>query len=369
MIAFLRACGVPEEELDAWRYAWDRISDLDQARKNPAAILAETDLDTERMSVQAPPVADSHLTARVSLATDNKGPRSRLVATTAEVGDPPIPVREAGESVTRSPLVARRELGVLLRALRGAKGITVKQVAEYLKCSLDTVYRMEADFGADEKDIYNLCRLYDVDPTQGRTLMDLAYAGSRQGWWERYDVPYKTYIEYENGAASIKTFSCAVVPGLLQTRDYARAMNLSTVPKLAVEDVERGVEVRLNRQRILHRADPPHCWLILDEAALRREVGGPDMMRHQLNHLTEVAKLPNVTLQVIPFTAGLHAAMDRSFIVLEFANPILDVAYTESLFSPSNFSVTDLYVRVFDELSSCALSEEESIAFIERIAG
>lgn len=161
-------------------------------------------------------------------------------------------------------------------------------------------------------------------------LMELARESKKQGWWQPYDVPYSTYIGLEAEAVSIKAYHPTTVDGLLQTADYARAL-YTTLTGFSAEAIEQEVEARLIRQRLLTEADPPCAWFIMDEAALHRVVGGPATMRAQLEQLFEVARLPNVAIQVIPYEAGAYSAMESSFTTLEFAAPVESVVYIEGL--------------------------------------
>lgn len=177
----------------------------------------------------------------------------------------------------RSPTVRRRELGALLRALRNERGLTVEQVAERLLCSPSKVNRMETgQRGATLRDVRDLCAFYGVtDEAQVRRLMDLARGAKEHGWWKSYDLgEFSTYAGLETGATSAKYYQSTVIPGLLQTADYARAMHEVVRPELDPERIEELVKVRLMRQELLRRDPPLAVSAILDEAALHREVGG-----------------------------------------------------------------------------------------------
>src|SRR3984885_7652071 len=199
----------------------------------------------------------------------------------------------------RSPTVRRRELGALLRALRNQNGLTVEQAADQLLCSPSKVSRMETGHGAaTPRDIRDLCNLYDVtDQTERDRLMTLAREGKRQGWWQSYDLGYATYVGLEAEAVAISDFQSSVVPGLLQTADYARAGHEGTMPRLGPDQIEMLIEAKLTRQRILAQDNPTRFIAVLDEAVLHRVVGGLRVMESQLERLIEAARLPNVTLQ------------------------------------------------------------------------
>jgi transcriptional regulator with XRE-family HTH domain len=273
---------------------------------------------------------------------------------------------------TTSPTVRRRELGVLLRSMRTAKGLTVDQVAERLMCSASKVSRMETgQRGATLRDIRDLCDIYGVtDPSQREHLMDLAKEGKQQGWWQSYDLPFSTYIGLEADAISIKDYDSAIVPGLLQTAEYARAVHEVVLPELEPEKINQGVEVRLKRQRLLTQEPPLHYWAVLDEAVLHRLVGGTSVMGAQLERLIEASKLPNITMQVIPYSAGAHPALDSTFKILDFAEPVPSVVYVEGLVGwiyverPQDVG---RYRQVFERLCDIALTPQESIELVASV--
>lgn len=272
----------------------------------------------------------------------------------------------------RSPTVRRRELGALLRTLRTGQGLTVEQVAERLLCSSSKVSRMETGHrGASLRDVRDLCELYGVtDPGERDRLMTLAREGKQQAWWQSYDLPYSTYVGLEAEARIIKDYDSAVVPGLLQTPDYTRARHDGTMPRLDPGEIEKRVKVTQTRQLLLTRDDPPRFWFVLDEAAVHRVVGGPAVMKAQLNRLTEVASLPNVTIQIIPYEVGAHPALDSIFTIVEFAGGVPGVVYVEGLVGsiylerPEDL---DRYQRVFARLCTIALSPEDSVALMQGI--
>lgn len=273
----------------------------------------------------------------------------------------------------RSPTVRRRELGALLRALRNEKGLTVEQVAERLLCSPSKVSRMETGHGvATPRDIRDLCELYGVtDEADRERLKLLAREGKQAGWWQGYDLDYfATYVGLEAEAAGIKYFQSTIVPGLIQTPDYARAMHEAGIPKFSPERIDQLIEVRLTRQRLLERDQSLRLDAMLDEAVLHRVVGGPAVMRAQLEQLIEVSKRPNVTIQVIPYAAGAHPAMDSTFNILEFTGGVASVVYVEGLVGwiyverPQDI---DRYQQVFEHLRTVALSPQDSIKLLARI--
>lgn len=273
----------------------------------------------------------------------------------------------------RSPTVRRRELGALLRALRTKKGLTVEQVAEHLLCSASKVSRMETGHrGATLRDIRDLCDLYGVtDDSERDRMMHLAALGKQQGWWQSYELAnFATYVGLEADAVRVKDYQCTVIPGLLQTPDYARAANDVIVPPPTEERVAEHTEVRLRRQDRLTQEPLLNFWVVLDEAALHRVVGGPAVMRAQLDRLIEVATLPNVTLQVIPYSVGAYPAMDTPFNILEFDDQVPSVVYVEGLVAwlyVERREDISTYQRVFRQLCAIALNPQESIKLTARI--
>lgn len=271
---------------------------------------------------------------------------------------------------TGSPTVRRRELGAMLRALRNQRGMTVEQVAAGLLCSPSKVSRMETgQRGATARDIRDLCELYQVtDPAQREHLAKLAAEGKQQGWWQSYELDYfATYVGLEEDASATKNFQSTTVPGLLQTADYARAMHESGVPEFTPERIDQFIQARLKRQESLTKDSPLRLWAILDEPVLHRLVGGFRVMRDQLQRMVGAAQLPNVTIQVIPFSAGAHPAMESSFDILEFGSATPSLVYVEGLIGFMYLErPQDLlrYEEVFERLSEVALSPQESIELI-----
>jgi transcriptional regulator with XRE-family HTH domain len=275
-----------------------------------------------------------------------------------------------------SPTVRRRELGTLLRKLRNDQGLTVEQVAERLLCSPSKVSRMETGHrGATPRDVRDLCQLYGVTEQAERDrLMTLAREGKQQGWWQSYDLPYSTYVGLEAAATWAKGFHSSVVPGLLQTADYARALHEgampdSSTPELTPEVIDQRVEARLERQGRLTQEEPLNLWAVLDEAVLHRMVGGPSIMGAQLFQLAKASAMPNVTVQVIPYSVGAHPALESTFYILEFADAP-DVIYVEGLVGwiyLDRRQDLDRYQKVFTRLRDIALTPEESVRLINEI--
>jgi Domain of unknown function (DUF5753)/Helix-turn-helix domain len=245
-------------------------------------------------------------------------------------------VHEATRAQAGSPVVGRRQLALDLRRLRAASGRTIDDVAHHLECSAAKVSRMET--GAVRvglSDLRTVLELYGVIGAEREALLALARQSRRRGWWHEFAdvVPPGSAIFYglEDGAATIGQHSTSLVPGLLQTPEYAGAL-VGSVPGIAEAVRRRRLDLRLRRQQLLARAQPPTLTMVLDEAVLRREVGGPAVMAAQVAHLCAVARRPHVRLQVLPFSAGAHAAAGVSFTVFGFAEPgETPVAFREQL--------------------------------------
>ena len=272
----------------------------------------------------------------------------------------------------RSPTVRRRELGVLLRALRNEKGLTVEQVAERLLCSPSKVSRMETGHGAASlRDVRDLCDLYGITDESSRDrLMSLAREGKRQGWWQSYDLDYGTYVGLEAEAVAISDFQSSVVPGLLQTADYARAGHEAYLPRLSPDQIDLNIEAKLRRQGLLTQPEALTFAAVLDEAVLHRAVGGPRVMDAQLDKLIEAARLPNVTVQVIPFAAGYHPGLESNFNILDLPAPAPSVVFVEGLVGSVYLErPEDLrrYREVFERLQTIALSPKDTIDVIDKI--
>jgi len=272
----------------------------------------------------------------------------------------------------RSPIVRRRELGALLRALRNEKGLTVDQVAERLLCSPSKVSRMETGHGvATPRDIRDLCDLYEVaDQAERERMMTLARESKRRAWWQSYELSYD-YVGLEAEAVAISAFMSSVVHGLVQTADYARAGHEGAVPRLDPHQIELQIEAKLTRQRILSQDDPPQCHVVLDEAALHREVGGRRVMGAQLAKILQVADLPNVVVQVIPYDRGFHPAVESNFTILELPEPAPGVVFVEGSIGSTYLERPDdlkRYCEIFDRLKSIAVDPQETADLVASIA-
>lgn len=238
------------------------------------------------------------------------------------------------------PTVLRILLGSQLRRLREAKSITRDTAGYSIRASGSKISRMELGrVSFKERDVDDLLTLYGVtDPAERDALLDLARKANSPGWWHRYNdlLPgwFQVYVGLEDAATLIRTYEVQFIPGLLQTEAYARAI-MSIGQAAAPEgEVDRRVRLRADRQKLLTRAGGPRLWAVVDEAALRRLIGGRDVMRAQLEHLLEALRLRNVIIQIMPFSSGGHAAEGGPFTLLRFPEPDLpDVIYLEQLTS------------------------------------
>jgi transcriptional regulator with XRE-family HTH domain len=277
----------------------------------------------------------------------------------------------AGEG---NPTLRRRELGFLLRQLRAERGLSIEDVAARALFSTTKLSRLETGrVGASPRDIRDLCLVYEVtDEAERQRLLTLAREGKQRAWWQQYDLPYATYIGLEAEATSIDDYSPIVVPGLLQTENYARAILEVEEPPLGSVTIEQRIEARIRRQNLLAQDEGPFLHCIVDEAVLRRPVGGPATMRAQLTRIVEVASLPSITFHVMPFDVGAHPGLDSNFTILQFASPMVnDVIYAGgamgNIYLESSTDV-ERYKRLFTRLQSIALDPEDSTATVEKIA-
>lgn len=274
----------------------------------------------------------------------------------------------------QSPTVRRRRLASELRRLREAAKLTIEEVGEKLECSASKISRIETGHvGVTPRDARDLLDLYEVAPDQLEALVQLAREARKKGWWHAYNEVFTgAFVGLESDASSLRAFQALLVPGLLQTEDYTRAVIRSIRPDWTEADVERRVGARTERQRLLSEPDPPNYWAIMDEAVLRRTVGGPDVMTAQLRRLCDIAALPNVTVQVVPFDAGAHSSMEGPFLILGFpeqADP--DVVYVDTttggVYLEEQGDV-QRYTLMFDHLRASALSPDDSVHLVSRAA-
>ncbi|GGZ86914.1 helix-turn-helix domain-containing protein [Streptomyces echinoruber] len=280
------------------------------------------------------------------------------------------------------PAVRRRKLGAELRALRARAGLTSGEAARLVGWHQSKVSRIETGAsGVKPSDVRLLLDAYGVGDPQLRELL-VVLAGSDDGdgrhhWWHAYrgvlPPTYRDFISLESQASAMRTLETTVVPGLLQTPEYARAVTRAAVEGATEERLDALVRVRLARQDVL-RADPPlRLSAVLDEAVLRREVGGPEVMARQLERLVEAARLPHVRLQVLPFSAGAHIGVTGPFVIFSFPRTSdLDVVVLDHLTSSLYLERKEdlrAYAEAFNALRRHALSPEESLDFIAAVAG
>lgn len=272
-----------------------------------------------------------------------------------------------------SPTVRQRELGKRLRELRNDRGLTVEDVANKLLCSATKISRLETGVRRPSlRDVRDLCALYEVDEPRSADFMSLARGAREPGWWTQYeDINLDPYIGLEHEATAITCYSMYYIPALLQTEDYARTIIGAIAPKMDPAIYRQRVEVRMRRQQRLDDANRPRYRVLLDEAALRRRVGGPALMAAQLGKILRTARDDKAVVQVITFEAGAHAAADGNFVLLEFADSNLSpVIFIEGLTGNQYLErAADLarYREAVEYLRDVALSPRDSLAFIDEL--
>jgi transcriptional regulator with XRE-family HTH domain len=288
--------------------------------------------------------------------------------------------KEAGMTTTGtgSPTAVRRELGQRLRGLRLDRDLTVAEVASRVGFSQSRLTKIELGQGAKRDDVVMLLDVYEeTDPQQQASLLAMVRAGASKEWWEgRRALPPKfgSYLGLESVAATLQAYDTTLVHGLLQTPDYARALLRAERPELLAHEIDQLVDLRMRRQEILTRAaapPPPTLWSVMDEAVLRRQVGGQETMHAQLQRLIERSELPNVTLLVMPDDLGAHAGLDGPFSILQFETGARPVVYVEC-------QAGNLYLEKDDDLRRCqqtmnhilaaAPGPEPSLALIRQAA-
>lgn len=277
------------------------------------------------------------------------------------------------------PVMRRRRIGLTLRKMREQKNMTLEQVAELMECSQSKISRIETGHSSvGMRDVRDLLTIYDVTGQDAQDIMDMAREARRherqRSWWHPYsNVLVSAYVGNENAAKRIRAYEHQVVPGLLQTEDYALAMFRARNPRATAEEISERLRVRMGRQSLLTREDDPlEFEVVLDEAVISRAVGGDGVMREQMLRLCEAASMPNVTLQLLTFEAGAHAAMEGTFAVLEFpASDGSGIVYAENatggLFLEKDRELK-LYEEIFDSIRKAALSPEESVQRIAFLA-
>jgi len=273
-----------------------------------------------------------------------------------------------------SPTVLRMALGGQLRRLREERGISSQAAGEAIRASHAKISRLECGkTGFRERDIRDLLMLYGItDTEQVDAFVDLARKANQPGWWHQYGdvLPpwFETYLGLEQAAEVIRWYEAQFVPGLLQTADYARAVIALGHGHEPTEEIDRRVALRIQRQQILYRPDPPTVWVVIDEAALHRPIGGTQVMRGQIQHLLNIGELPHVTVQVLPYSAGGHAAAGGPFIILRYPeHEIPDLVYLEQLTSALYLDKrrdVEHYLAIADRLAVQAETPDDTLRFL-----
>jgi transcriptional regulator with XRE-family HTH domain len=277
-----------------------------------------------------------------------------------------------------SPTVLRMILARQLQALREKSGMSHEQAAQAIDSSESTIRRMErAEGGLEPLTVKSLLMAYGVsDAGEIDAFLALSRDASKPGWWHSYDdvLPswFRAAAGLEESASLIRAYEPQVVPGLLQTEGYIRAITAASSPAATEDSTERAVALRLARQQLLGRPDPPEYRVVLDETVLRRTIGGHKVMRAQLEHLIQAAGQPQVTIQVIPFAAGWHPALYGMFNIFRFpAAQLPDIVYTEALTGAYYLDKPDesaRYTEALDRLCAQAASPERTVTILGEIA-
>lgn len=278
------------------------------------------------------------------------------------------------------PVMRRRRIGQVLRKMREHRGMTLEQVGDLMDCSQSKISRIETGHSSvGMRDVRDLLEIYGVMGQDAQDIMDMAREARRhertRSWWHPYsNVLVSAYVGNENAASRVRAYEHQVVPGLLQTEEYATAMFRTSNPGASSEQISERVRVRMGRQSLLTREDedPLRFEVVLDEAVVSRPVGGDEVMMAQMLRLCEVASMPNVTIQLLPFDAGAHPAMEGTFAILDF--PESDgssLVYAENatggLFLEKGREL-DFYLGIFGSIQAQALSPDESLKRIAFLA-
>jgi hypothetical protein len=273
--------------------------------------------------------------------------------------------------------VVRMILGGQLRHFREAADVTPEEAAWHLRASRSKISRLEnGRTRFKDRDVSDLLELYGVtDPRIAAGILELVTQANAQAWWAKYGdvLPgwFEPYLGLEASAERIRTFDLQFVNGLLQTEAYARAVTMIGLRRAATSEIDGRVSVRMHRQELLTAEHAPRVWAIMDEAALRRPVGGAEVMSGQLRHLIKMSELDNITLQVVPFGVGAHDGAGGSFTVLRFAEPdVPDVVYIEQLSGAQYLekpSDADRYLDVINRLSATGLNPDETVSFLGKM--
>jgi transcriptional regulator with XRE-family HTH domain len=270
----------------------------------------------------------------------------------------------------QTPTVQRRRLGVQLRRRREAATLTIDDVAKSLDISVSKISRIEtAHVTATWRDVRDMLDLYGVRGAKREELIDLAREARGEGWWHQdySDLPV-TFAGFEAAATSIQMYTPQVIPGLLQTKEYTQEVIEAIRADLTPNEVQHRVTFRIDRQKILLRDRPPLLCAVIDQSALLQPVGGPEVMREQLEYLMDAAAKPNIVLQVLPLRTGAHAGMDGGFTIFHFDEPEYEeVVFIDHMLMDKHLEDPDTvrrYKGSFDRLQSQAAPQEKTTEFI-----
>ncbi|MDA0635752.1 helix-turn-helix transcriptional regulator [Nonomuraea sp. MCN248] len=276
------------------------------------------------------------------------------------------------------PTALRILLGSQLRKLRESKGVSREEAGHLIRGSESKISRMELGrVGFKERDVADLLTLYGVTDDEARgAVLDLVATANEPGWWHRFNdiLPtwFQAYVGLEEAATRIRTYEVQFVPGLLQTKEYARAVVTAGSAGLSPDEISRRVDLRLERQRLFDKPDGPIFWAVIDEAALRRPIGGAEVMRAQIEHLIDLMRQPSITIQVMPFSFGGHSAEGGAFAILRFPdNDLPDVVYVEQLASALYLDKredVDRYSEVMERLCAVSTTPDETVELLRTIA-
>ncbi|MFK0251731.1 helix-turn-helix domain-containing protein [Amycolatopsis azurea] len=275
----------------------------------------------------------------------------------------------------QGPTVRRRRLASELRRLREAADLTIDEVSEKLECSASKVSRIETGHvGVTPRDARDMLELYGIAGDEQEALVQLAREARKRGWWHAYNEVFTgTFVGLEADASSLRAFQALLVPGLLQTERYAKAVIRAMRPDAEDAEVRRRVAARMARQELLTDPSPPEYWAVMDEAVLHRTVDGAEVMAEQLYRMVTMAAQPNVTVQIVPFGAGAHPGMEGPFLIMGFPELAdTDVVYVDSTSSGLYLEEPPdvrRYALMFDHLRAAALKPDDSVEVIAEAAG
>jgi hypothetical protein len=288
-----------------------------------------------------------------------------------------VTTAQPGDDSASGPTVLRLLLGRQLRRLREAKGVSREDAGWEIRASESKISRMELGrVGFKERDVADLLTLYGVtDAKERAALLSVVRQANTPGWWHRYnDVQpkwFESYLGLEAAASLIRTYEVQFVPGLLQTADYARAVITLGHGAADEHEIDRRVALRTERQQVLTRSDAPHLWVVVDESALRRPIGGREVMRAQLASLVKATTQPTITIQVMAFDAGGHAAAGGAFTVLRFPEQDQpDLVYMEQLTGAlyiDQREEVDTYIKVMERVCVEADPPDRTVEILQRI--